>query len=377
MSNQSFLPNADMSTNKAAFELGVYSFAELTPDLVTGETVSPAQRLHNLIETMELADQVGLNVFGIGEHHRPEFLASAPVVILAAAAARTKRIRLSTAVTVLSSDDPVRVFQDFATLDLLSDGRAEIMAGRGSFIESFPLFGYDLHDYNALFAEKLDLLLKLRESEKVTWSGVHRPALQNLGVYPRPLQPTLPIWIAVGGTPESVIRAGTLALPMALAIIGGMPERFVPMVDLYRQAASAAGHDPAQLPVSINSHGFIADSVRQAADDYYPTATVLMNKIGRERGWSPASRQQLEAGRTLRGADFVGSPNEIIEKILFQHELFGHQRLLLQLGVGTIAHAKVMQAIELLGTQVAPVVRQEIARRTASATPTDVSMSLG
>jgi len=376
MSNQSFLPNADMSTSKAAFELGVYSFAELTPDLVTGETVSPAQRLHNLIETMELADQVGLDVFGIGEHHRPEFLASAPVVILAAAAARTKRIHLSTAVTVLSSDDPVRVFQDFATLDLLSNGRAEIMAGRGSFIESFPLFGYDLHDYNALFAEKLDLLLKLRESEKVTWSGVHRPALQNLGVYPRPLQPTLPIWIAVGGTPESVIRAGTLALPMALAIIGGMPERFVPMVDLYRQAASDAGHDPAQLPVSINSHGFIADSVRQAADDYYPTATVLMNKIGRERGWSPASRQQLEAGRTLRGADFVGSPNEIIEKILFQHELFDHQRLLLQLGVGTIAHAKVMRAIELLGTQVAPVVRQEIARRTAASTATEVAMAV-
>lgn len=377
MSNQPVTSSVDTQLSEAAFELGVYSFAELTPDLVTGETVSPAQRLHNLIETMELADQVGLDVFGIGEHHRPEFLASAPVVILAAAAARTKQIRLSTAVTVLSSDDPVRVFQDFATLDLLSDGRAEIMAGRGSFIESFPLFGYDLHDYNALFAEKLDLLLKLRESEKVTWSGVHRPALQNLGVYPRPLQPTIPIWIAVGGTPESVIRAGTLALPMALAIIGGMPERFVPMVDLYRQAASDAGHDPAQLPVSINSHGFIADDARQAADAYYPTATVMMNKIGRERGWSPASRQQLEAGRTLRGADFVGSPNEIIEKILFQHELFGHQRLLLQLGVGTIAHAKVMRAIELLGTQVAPVVRQEIARRTASTTSTAVSMALG
>ena len=377
MSNQPVTSSVDTQISKAAFELGVYSFAELTPDLVTGETVSPAQRMHNLIETMELADQVGLDVFGIGEHHRPEFLASAPVVILAAAAARTKQIRLSTAVTVLSSDDPVRVFQDFATLDLLSDGRAEIMAGRGSFIESFPLFGYDLHDYNALFAEKLDLLLKLRESEKVTWAGVHRPALQNLGVYPRPLQPTIPIWIAVGGTPESVIRAGTLALPMALAIIGGMPERFVPMVDLYRQAASDAGHDPAQLPVSINSHGFIADDARQAADAYYPTATVMMNKIGRERGWSPASRQQLEAGRTLRGADFVGSPNEIIEKILFQHELFGHQRLLLQLGVGTIAHAKVMRAIELLGTQVAPVVRQEIARRTASTTSTAVSMALG
>ena len=377
MSNQPVTSSVDTQLSEAAFELGVYSFAELTPDLVTGETVSPAQRLHNLIETMELADQVGLDVFGIGEHHRPEFLASAPVVILAAAAARTKQIRLSTAVTVLSSDDPVRVFQDFATLDLLSNGRAEIMAGRGSFIESFPLFGYDLHDYNALFAEKLDLLLKLRESEKVTWAGVHRPALQNLGVYPRPLQPTIPIWIAVGGTPESVIRAGTLALPMALAIIGGMPERFVPMVDLYRQAASDAGHDPAQLPVSINSHGFIADDARQAADAYYPTATVMMNKIGRERGWSPASRQQLEAGRTLRGADFVGSPNEIIEKILFQHELFGHQRLLLQLGVGTIAHAKVMRAIELLGTQVAPVVRQEIARRTASTTSTAVSMALG
>ena len=377
MSNQPVTSSVDTQISKAAFELGVYSFAELTPDLVTGETVSPAQRLHNLIETMELADQVGLDVFGIGEHHRPEFLASAPVVILAAAAARTKQIRLSTAVTVLSSDDPVRVFQDFATLDLLSDGRAEIMAGRGSFIESFPLFGYDLHDYNALFAEKLDLLLKLRESEKVTWAGVHRPAIQKLGVYPRPLQPTIPIWIAVGGTPESVIRAGTLALPMALAIIGGMPERFVPMVDLYRQAASDAGHDPAQLPVSINSHGFIADDARQAADAYYPTATVMMNKIGRERGWSPASRQQLEAGRTLRGADFVGSPNEIIEKILFQHELFGHQRLLLQLGVGTIAHAKVMRAIELLGTQVAPVVRQEIARRTASTTSTAVSMALG
>ena len=377
MSNQPVTSSVDTQLSKAAFELGVYSFAELTPDLVTGETVSPAQRLHNLIETMELADQVGLDVFGIGEHHRPEFLASAPVVILAAAAARTKQIRLSTAVTVLSSDDPVRVFQDFATLDLLSDGRAEIMAGRGSFIESFPLFGYDLHDYNALFAEKLDLLLKLRESEKVTWAGVHRPAIQKLGVYPRPLQPTIPIWIAVGGTPESVIRAGTLALPMALAIIGGMPERFVPMVDLYRQAASDVGHDPAQLPVSINSHGFIADDARQAADAYYPTATVMMNKIGRERGWSPASRQQLEAGRTLRGADFVGSPNEIIEKILFQHELFGHQRLLLQLGVGTIAHAKVMRAIELLGTQVAPVVRQEIARRTASTTSTAVSMALG
>ena len=348
------------------FELGIYSFAELTPDPVTGAMISPAQRLHNLLETIELADQVGLDVFGLGEHHRPDFVSSAPVVILAAAAARTRSIRLSTAVTVLSSDDPVRVFQDFATLDLLSNGRAEIMSGRGSFIESFPLFGYDLHDYDALFAEKLDLLMKLRATETITWSGAHRPALHNQGVYPRPLQEPIPIWVAVGGTPQSVVRAATLGLPMALAIIGGMPERFAPFVHLYRQTAAQAGHDPAQLPLSINSHGLIADDTQAAVDTYYPSATVVMNKIGRERGWAPATRQQLEAGRTLRGADFVGSPAEIIEKILFQHELFGHQRLLLQLGVGTIEHKKVMRAVELLGTQVAPAVRQEITRRTTT-----------
>jgi probable LLM family oxidoreductase len=306
---------------------------------------------------------VGLDVFGLGEHHRVEFLSSAPVVILAAIAARTKRIRLSTAVTVLSSDDPVRVFQDFATLDLLSDGRAEIMAGRGSFIESFPLFGYDLHDYDTLFAEKLELLLQLRKNERVTWSGKHRPALNNLAVYPRPLQEPLPIWVAVGGTPQSVVRAGTLGLPLAVAIIGGMPERFVPFVNLYRDAARQAGHDPAQLPVSINSHGFLADTAQQAIDAYYPSAALLMNRIGRERGWAPMTRQQMEGSRTLRGADFVGTAAEIIEKILFQHELFGHQRLLLQLGLGAIDHRQMLRAIELLGTQVAPIVRAEIARR--------------
>jgi probable LLM family oxidoreductase len=312
---------------------------------------------------------VGLDVFGVGEHHRPDFISSAPVVILAAAAARTKSIRLSTAVTVLSSDDPVRVFQNFATLDLLSNGRAEIMAGRGSFIESFPLFGYDLRDYDSLFAEKLDLLLKIRETEKITWAGAHRSPLNDLGVYPRPVQAKIPIWVAVGGTPESVVRAADLGLPMALAIIGGMPERFAPLAQLYREAARQAGHDPSHLPLSINSHGFIADTAQQAVDDYYPSAVVVMNKIGRERGWPPATRQQLEASRTLRGADFVGSPAEIIEKILFQHEIFAHQRLLLQLGVGTIDHAKVMWAIELLGTQVAPVVREEIARRSAASPP--------
>ncbi len=276
------------------FEVGVFTFVELTSDPFTGQMISPAQRLQNLLETIELADQVGLDVFGVGEHHRPDYVSSAPAVILGSAASRTRRIRLTTAVTVLSSDDPVRVFQDFATLDLLSGGRAEIMAGRGSFIESFPLFGYDLQDYDALFSEKLDLLLKLREGEKVTWSGKHRPALRGLGVYPRPLQQPLPVWIAVGGTPESAARAGRLGLPMALAIIGGMPERFAPFVQLYRQAAREAGRDPAQLPVSINSHGFIADSMQEAVDDYYPSATVVMNKIGRERGWAPATRQQLE-----------------------------------------------------------------------------------
>ncbi len=356
-------PAQPSSLSPRPFEVGVFTFAELTPDPLTGQMLSPAQRLQNLIEAIELADQVGLDVFGVGEHHRPDYAASAPAVILGAAASRTRRIRLTTAVTVLSSDDPVRVFQNFATLDLLSGGRAEIMAGRGSFIESFPLFGYDLQDYDSLFAEKLDLLLKLRESEKVTWAGQHRPPLRGLGVYPRPLQQPLPVWIAVGGTPESAARAGGLGLPMALAIIGGMPERFAPFVQHYRQAAREAGGDPAQLAVSINSHGFIADSTQQAVDDYYPTATIVMNKIGRERGWAPATRQQLEASRTLRGADFVGTPEEIVEKMLFQHEIFGHQRCLLQLGVGTIAHAKVLHAIELLGTKVAPLVRQEIGRR--------------
>ncbi len=338
----------------------------MTPDPQTGKLISPAQRLHNLLETIELADQVGLDVFALGEHHRPDFVSSAPAVILAAAAARTKSIRLSSAVTVLSSDDPVRVFQQFATLDLLSNGRAEIMAGRGSFIESFPLFGYDLKDYNTLFSEKLELLLELRKAERISWSGAHRPPLDNLGVYPRPLQEPLPIWIAVGGTPESVVRAATLGLPLALAIIGGLPEQFAPLVDLYRRAARQSGHDSAALSFSINSHGYIADESQQAIDESFPSFQLVMNKIGRERGWPGMTREQFEASCTLRGANFIGSPDDIIEKILFQHELFGHDRLLLQLSVGTMAHDKVMHAIELLGTKVAPVVRSEIARRTAA-----------
>jgi probable LLM family oxidoreductase len=345
-------------------ELGLYTFGELTPDPNTGRAISPAERLRNLLEEIELADQVGLDVFGVGEHHRPDFTVSAPAVVLAAAAERTSRIRLTSAVNVISSDDPVRVFEQFATLDLLSGGRAEIMAGRGSFIESFPLFGYDLRDYDELFAEKLELLLLLRESERITWSGKHRPPLDGQGVYPRPIQRPIPVWIAVGGNPESAVRAGALGLPMALAIIGGMPERFAPFAELHRRAALQTGQavPPA---LSINSHGHVADRSQQAADDAFVPFKTMMDQIGRERGWRPMTRQDFEASRTLRGANFVGSPQEVIEKILFQHEIFGHQRFLLQMTVGSMPHDKTMRSIELFGTEVAPAVRAEVARRSA------------
>lgn len=339
-------------------EIGIYSFVERTPDAQTGELISSEERVRNILEEIELADRVGLDVFGIGEHHRPDYISSAPALVLAAAAARTKRIRLTSAVTVLSSDDPVRVFQQFATLDLISGGRAEIMAGRGSFIESFPLFGYDLNEYDSLFAEKLELLLKLREGEQITWRGRHRPALDGLGVYPRPVQNPLPVWIAVGGTPQSVVRAGTLGIPMALAIIGGQPERFVPFAELFRESLRRAGHDPANVPLSINSHGYIADDSRQAADDAFGPYSVTMGRIGRERGWSPPTRERFEAERGPRGALLVGDPQEVIDKMLFEHELFGYQRFLMQVSVGTMPHEKVMRSIELLGTVVAPAVRR-------------------
>lgn len=341
-------------------ELGIYTFVERIPDAVTGHSISPEQRLRNLLEEIELADQVGLDVFGIGEHHRSEYVVSSPATVLAAAAARTRRIRLTSAVTVLSSDDPVRVFQDFATLDLLSGGRAEIMVGRGSFIESFPLFGYDLRDYDELFADKLDLLLKLRESDRVTWSGKHRPPLDDAAVYPRPVQNPLPVWVAVGGTPNSAARTGALGLPMALAIIGGLPERFAPMAELHRRAAAQFGHSTPAL--SINSHGFIADTSQAAADTAYPAFAQIMDKLGKERGWPPMTRQQFEASRAPRGANFVGDPQEVTEKILFQHEIFGHQRFLIQFSVGALPHAQVMRSIELFGTKVAPVVRRETAK---------------
>jgi len=341
-------------------ELGVATFA----DLSTG--VSPQQRMRELMEEAELADQLGLDVFAIGEHHRPDFLISSPAIALAAAAVRTERIRLSSAVTVLSSDDPVRVFQDFAQVDLLSGGRAEIMAGRGSFIESFPLFGYDLDDYDELYAEKLDLLLKLRESERVTWAGRHRAPLNDAGVWPRPVQDPLPVWVAVGGSPQSVLRAGTLGLPLTIAIIGGQLERFVPFVELYREAVARAGHDPAVARVAINTHAFVGETSAQADSAFAAPYLAGMNRIGRERGWPPSGRREYEALRSPRGALAAGSPQEVAEKILFGHELFGHQRYIGQMSVGAVAHADVLRSMERFGTEVAPVVRAEIARRTAA-----------
>ncbi|HEX7828335.1 MAG TPA: LLM class flavin-dependent oxidoreductase [Thermoanaerobaculia bacterium] len=338
-------------------ELGITTFGELTD-----RALSAGDRLRNLIEEIALADEVGLDVFGVGEHHRPDFVVSSPAVVLAAAAERTKNIRLASAVTVLSSDDPVRVYQDFATLDLLSNGRAEIMAGRGSFIESFPLFGNDLGDYDDLFSEKLALLLKVRENERVTWDGRHRPAIDNRGVYPRSQQDPLPVWIAVGGTPQSAVRAGTLGLPMTIAIIGGMPERFRSFVELYRDAGRRAGHDPLKLKLAINSHGYVGNP-----DDYYPAYATMMNKVGRERGWGAMERSQYEAMRSPRGSLLVGSAQEVIDKILFEHELFANDRFLLHVSVGTLPHDKVLRAIEQFGTKVAPVVRRETQRVAAIA----------
>lgn len=343
-------------------ELGLYTFADVSltggPDSVDAQT-----RMRNLMEEIELADQVGLDVFGLGEHHRPDYAASAPAVALAAASQRTSRIRLSSAVTVLSSDDPVRVFQQFATLDLLSGGRAEIMAGRGSFIESFPLFGYNLEDYDELFAEKLDLLLRIRDSERVTWQGSRlTPKISDRGVYPRPVQTPLPVWIAVGGTPQSVVRAAQLGLPLALAIIGGEPARFAPFLELYREAARRAGHDPAKLATSINVHGFVAETKQQAADDFYTPQAEVMNRIGRERGWGPTSPAHFDQSLGPNGHLFVGDPEVVAEKIVAMHRIFNNDRFMIQMAIGTLPHAKLMKAIELFGTKVAPIVRKETAK---------------
>jgi probable LLM family oxidoreductase len=345
-------------------ELGVATFA----DLAGG--ISPRQRMANLMEEARLADQLGLDVFAIGEHHREDFLISSPAVALAAVAAQTTGVRLSSAVTVLSSDDPVRVFQQFAELDLISGGRAEIMAGRGSFVESFPLFGYDLDDYDDLFAEKLGLLLEIRAAERVTWSGRLRAPLSDAGVWPRPVQDRLPIWLAVGGSPGSVVRAGQLGLPLTVAIIGGQPARFRGLVESYRETFRAARHaEAADMRVAINTHAFVGATAGEADRAFAAPYLRMMNKIGRERGWPPSGRREYEVLRAPRGALAVGTAEEVAEKLLYEHELFGHQRYIAQMSVGAVAHADVLRSMELFGTQVAPVVRAEVARREAAAVP--------
>jgi probable LLM family oxidoreductase len=348
-------------------EIGVDSFVAATVD-AADRVVHPARHLSELLEAITLADEVGLDVFGIGEHHRREFLDSAPTVILAAAAARTRRIRLTSAVTVLSAADPVRVFQEFATLDLLSQGRAEIVAGRGSFIEAFPLFGLELEDYDSLFAEKLDLLLKIRENTHVQWSGKHRAALTGQGVYPRPLQNPLPIWLGVGGTPGSFIRAGVLGLPLMVAIIGGEPHRFRPLIERYREAGLRSGHSPDQLKVGIHSLGYVADNSTTAEDEFFPGYARSFTEIGRERGSPPMTRAHFDAQLGPTGALLVGDPETVAKKILRMNEsLGGISRITFQMSVAALPHAKMLRAIELLGTRVAPLVRAALASETEAA----------
>ena len=337
-------------------ELGLTTFAETMPDPTSGVVVDHGTRLRQVVAEAEMAESVGLEVFAVGEHHRPDFAASAPAIVLATIAGRTNSIRLSPAVTVLSSDDPVRVFQQFATLDLLSSGRAELMVGRGSFIESFPLFGYDLAHYDDLFAEKLDLLLEIRDNERVTWEGRFRARLEDQLVTPRPAQDPLPIWVAVGGNPGSMVRAGTRGLPVALAIIGGDPERFAPLADLHRHSLREAGHDPADVPLAVHAHGYVADSEDQAADEYFDSYSIAMSRLGRERGWGPMTRMQYEMMRGPSGSLVMGDPEQVAEKILRWKDILGISRFMLHVSVGTLPHDKVLRSIELLGTKVAPLV---------------------
>ena len=340
-------------------EVGIDSFAAAFDD--ASLAVNPSERLQDLVKQIERADQVGLDVFGVGEHHRREFLDSAPAVILGAAAARTQRIRLTSAVTVLSAADPVRVFQEFATLDLLSHGRAEMVAGRGSSIEAFPLFGLRLEDYDSLFAEKLDLLLKIRDNEHVHWSGEYRPTLTGQGVYPRPLQKPLPIWVGVGGTPQSFVRAGVLGLPLMVAIIGGETRHFRPLIDLYREAGRRAGHSPDQLKVGIHSLGYVAETTQEAADDFFPGYARAFTDVGKERGWPAVTRAGFDAQRGSQGALIIGDPNEVVKKIVRHSKaLGGISRITFQMNVASLSQVKMMRAIELLGTQVAPALREEL-----------------
>ena len=341
-------------------ELGLITFADMEPENLPGRAINAHQRIKDLMEEIQLADQLGLDVFGVGEHHRPDYAVSSPTTILAAAAVLTKNIKLSSAVTVLSSDDPVRVFQQFATIDHLSDGRAEIMAGRGSFIESFPLFGFDLEDYDELFTEKLDLLLKLNKTEKITWKGKHRAPIDNRGVYPRPYQQSIPIWLAAGGTPASAARAATLGIPLTLAIIGGLPQQFVPFINLYKETARKTGHDMSALQLGVNNHVYIGEDSQKAGDEFYPYYATMMNRVGRDRGWPPLTRQQFDSSRSPKGALMVGSVQQVIDKILYEHELFGNTRFMAQASIGAVPHKMTMKSIELFGTKVAPVIRHAL-----------------
>jgi probable LLM family oxidoreductase len=337
-------------------EIGIDSFAAFAGD-TEGAEMNNTKAMAQLLERIEQADRSGLNIFGIGEHHRKEFLDSAPTLILAAAAARTKRIRLTSAVTVLSAADPVRVFQNFATLDLISGGRAEMVVGRGSFTEAFPLFGLNLQDYDALFSEKLELLLKIRDNENVTWTGKFRPALNNQPIYPRPQQQPFPVWLGVGGTPQSFIRAGMLGLPLMVAVIGGETHRFRPLIDLYKEAGKRAGHAPEQLKVGLHSLGYVAESKQQAVDDFYPGYAETFTRIGKERGWPPVRREHFDAQRGPKGALLIGGPEEVAEKILRHSEaLGGISRLTFQMDNAGLSHTKLMRAIELIGTRIIPLV---------------------
>lgn len=338
-------------------ELGITTFAETYPDPKTGEKIGHGERLRNVLEEIVLAEQVGLEVYGVGEHHRPDFASSSPAVVLAAAAGMTSTIRLTPAVVILSSDDPVRVFQEYATLDLVSNGRAELLVGRGSFIESFPLFGYSLSDYDQLFSEKLDLLLSIRDDVRVTWSGKFRPPLEGQPIYPRPQQEPLPIWVGVGGSPESIVRAASRGLPVALAIIGGNPDRFAFFADLHRKTLLDSGHDPAKAPLAVHAHGYVADSTELAADQYYNAYAVAMTQLGRERGWGPMNRPQFDMMRAPEGSLVLGDVKTVATKILRMREILEIERFMLHISVGTLPHDQVLRAIELLGTKVAPLVR--------------------
>ena len=367
-SNFGRIIESEKNVRNPRIQIGVDSFAAAIPDPTIGLGLSPVERMQNLLEEIELADEVGLDVFGIGEHHRAEFLDSAPAVILAAAATRTKNIRLTSAVTVLSAADPVRVFQEFATLDLISHGRAEIVAGRGSFVEAYPLFGLRLDDYDSLFSEKLDLLLNIRANTQVHWSGKHRAPLNGQAVHPRPLQNPLPIWIGVGGTPASFARAGMLGLPLMVAIIGGEPRRFRPLIDLYREAGRRAGHDPEKLIVGLHMIGFLANDTAQAADDFYPGYAHTFTEIGKERGWPPTTRAQFDAVRGPTGALLIGDAEAVAEKILYVNEVLGGiSRITFQMGVSTLPHEKMLRSIEILGTRVASIVRNELTTSHAGA----------